>query len=105
MLGMRGVDLGLHGDDLGLNGDLLCSDGRRRERDLSRGGDCIVCGDCLHHEFGHGQKVAVAVAVSLYVLHGLQLGAWKRGGGGVGMWNQGAFRGVRLPRVPAATLA
>jgi hypothetical protein len=42
MLGMRGVDLGLHGDDLGLNGDLLCSDGRRRERDLSRGGDCVL---------------------------------------------------------------
>ena len=41
MLGMRGVDLGLHGDDLGLNGDLLCSDGRHRERDLSRGGECV----------------------------------------------------------------
>ena len=78
MLGMRGADLGLHGDVLGLNGDLLCSDGRRRERDLSRGGDSVFFIYCLHHQCGHGQKVAVAMSVSLHVLHGLQLGVWRK---------------------------
>ena len=107
MVGVRGADLGLHGDDLGLNGDLLCSDGRRRERDLSRGGDCVFC----FKETASITSVATdrrwrwqwQFPCTYFMDFSWALG--KRGVGGVGMWNQGAFRGVRLPRVVAATFA
>ena len=94
MLGMQGVDLGLHGDDMGLNGNLLCSDGRRRERDLTS-----ITSAATDRRWRWQCQLPCAYFMEFNWAFG------NRGGGGVGVWNQGAFRGVRLPRVAAATLA